>query len=161
MAINVRDLKLYGSATMPDDDAITNIGGAESTSVKLEFVDLAGLFQLVSSSGVDTTGQVQVHYKDTVDVLTNVTLTAGGLTPVAGGVNIGQLMKALKLAAPWKGDIAIEGATAEFSGTAVSGSADGRIVLPAGASSTGLAAGQPAISHMRARCISSHVGRLS
>ncbi len=49
MSISPGDLKLYGSATMPDDDTTQNIGGAIATSKKVEFKDInpTGTLQIV------------------------------------------------------------------------------------------------------------------
>ncbi len=82
MPLTVTDLKLYGSATMPDDNSATNIGGAVATSRKPTFADVSGTLQAVSSSGSDTTQGVTVHFRDSAGALQSQAQTLNGLTPV-------------------------------------------------------------------------------
>ncbi len=132
MPLSLANLKLYGSATMPDDDTPTNIGGAIATTKKISFRDVSGLIQLLSSTSVDTTQSVTVHYRDGSGTLLNEAKTLNGVTPVAYVASPERLLKAIK-SATTVGDVAVEAQTAERTGTAQGGSAD-TITLDVGAS---------------------------
>lgn len=132
MALQVGDLKLFGSATMPDDNSVTQIGGAVATSRRVAFVDVSGVIQAVSSSSQDTTQTVTVHYRDSGGVLQNQVRTLGGTSPVAFPASVFRLMKALK-SGTTGGDIAVEAQVAERQATAQGGDAHS-ITLDAGAS---------------------------
>lgn len=126
------DLHLYGSQSMPDDDVPTNIGGAIDKTKKMDFADVNGLVQGVSSAAGDTTQQVTVSYRDTTGALLTEVKTLTGLTPVAFTANMERLLKGIKNALTL-GDVAVEGQTAERTGVALGGSTN-TITLDAGAS---------------------------
>ncbi len=132
MPLTLTDLKLYGSAVMPDDNAVTNIGGAIATSKKADFSDFAGLMQVVSSSAGDTTQTVQVFYRDASGALLNETKTLNGLTPVTYVANIERLLKGVKTGSAG-GNIALENQSAERSGTLQNGTLN-TVTLDVGAS---------------------------
>ena len=133
-SLTLTDLKLYGSASMPDDNTPTAIGGAIATSKKIDWQgDVAGLIQIVSSSAGDTTQTVQAFYRDPSGTLLNETRTLNGTTPVGYSANVDRLMKALK-SATTGGAVAIESQTAVRTGTCQAGSTVNTLVLDAGAS---------------------------
>jgi len=136
MPIDARDLLIYGSATMPDDDTTNNIGGAIDTAKKVVFkdVDPAGNVQIVSSAVGDTTQSVTVTGRDAGGAIISEAKTLNGQTAVAMTTNTTweRLLKAVKSATA-TGDVAVEAATAERTGTAQAGAAD-TITLDAGAS---------------------------
>jgi hypothetical protein len=134
MPIPLSALKLYGSATMADDDSVQQIGGAIDKAKKVVFADHNGSMQVVSSNVADTTQTVTMYYRDAAGNLLNEAKTLSGQTPVAFTATPERLMKAVK-SASCAGDVALEAATAERSGTA-QGGANTTITLDAGASAT-------------------------
>ncbi len=137
MSITQAEIKIYGSAVMPDDDATQNIGGAISTSKKMEFSDIAanGNIQIVSSA-TDTTQTVAVTGRNAAGVLISEAKTLNGTTVVPMTVNTvwERLLKAVK-SATTTGDVAVEAVTATRSNTAQGGTAND-ITLDSSASAT-------------------------
>jgi hypothetical protein len=121
MPLTLTDIKLYGSASMPDDATPTNIGGALSTSKKVSFADINGSAQLVSSSGSDITQAVTLSFRLTSGVLTTEAKTLGGTTPVLYLASIERLLKGVK-GATTNGAVAVEHQTAVRQNTAQGGS---------------------------------------
>lgn len=140
MPVAKKDLKVYGSAVMPDDDTTTAIGGAADTSKSVVFTDPApaGNIQVVSDSASDTTQSVTVTGRDSSGVIVSETAALNGTTPVAMTTNTdwATLLKAVK-SATTAGNVAAMAVTAEHSGTAqgAGGSASNEITLATGASS--------------------------
>jgi len=132
MSILLRDLRLYGSAVMPEDDVTTAIGGAIALGVRVVFVDVSGSVQLVSDSAADTTPTVTVTYRDAGGALQTEVKTLTGLTPVVYTATMERLLKAVK-SGTCAGNVAVENQTAVRSNTATAGSA-ADITLDAGAS---------------------------
>jgi hypothetical protein len=132
MSILTNELKLYGSASMPDDDSATAIGGAISTAKKIDFTDVNGNVQAVSSATADTTQTVTVSYRDAAGNLLTEVNTLTGRTPVAYAATMERLLKAVK-SATCSGDVAVEDQTPARTGTAQAGDAN-TITLDAGAS---------------------------
>jgi len=132
VSILLSDLKLYGSQVMPDDDTVLAIGGAKDTNKRLEFFDVNGLVQGISSSTYDTTQQVTVFGRDVSGAIVSESQTLVGQTPVAFVTNWNRLLKALKNAI-CIGDVAVEAQTPNRSSTLVSGTLFDA-VLDAGAS---------------------------
>lgn len=137
MSILIEELKVYGSASMPDDDTPTGIGGAISTSKKVEFQDIGatGNIQVVSSAAGDTTQTITVTGRNASGVLISEGKQLNGTTPVAMTANTSweRLLKAIK-GATTAGDVAAEAVTATRTGTCQAGSAANTIVLDSGAS---------------------------
>lgn len=133
MSIEQNELKLYGSAVMPDDSVPTQIGGAIDKTRKMEFFDASGSFQIVSSDGGDTTQTITATFRDTGGAIQTEVLTLNGLSPVAFVATFERLLKAIK-SATTVGDIGVELSVAERTGTAQAGAVDS-ITLDAGASS--------------------------
>jgi len=119
MPILISDLKVYGTAVMPDDDVVEEIGGAIDESRKPTFADLVvnGLVQGVSSAPGDTTQALTVHFKNVAGIILSETKTLTGQTPVAFAATMRTLMKALK-GATTAGDVAVEAVTSERTDTA-------------------------------------------
>lgn len=136
MPVRPQDIEIYGSATMPDSDATTNIGGAVDKTKRVVFADLSAAdnVQIVSTAAGDTTQTVTVTGRDAAGVLQSEVKTLNGVTPVAmtSVTNWKDLLKAVKSAST-TGTVAVEAATAERSNTAAAGAADS-ITLDAGAS---------------------------
>ncbi len=138
MSVIQAELKFYGSASMPDDDSATAIGGAISTSKKMDFSDMSanGNVQVVSSASGDTTQTVAVSGRNAAGVLISETKTLSGTTVVPMTVNTvwERLLKAVKSGST-TGDVAVEAVTATRTGTAQAGTAND-ITLDSGASAT-------------------------
>lgn len=137
MAVQKKDLwVVYGSATMPDDDSTTQIGGAVSRSKKVVFKDFAANTQVqaVSSDGGDTTQTVTVHGINSAGEVDSEVITLNGRTFVQAGTpeTWKYLNRAIK-SASCAGTVALVKTSAEVSGTAQGGGAD-YIDLAAGAS---------------------------
>ena len=97
MPIAEADLKWYGSAVMPDDDTVTQIGGAIATTKKVEFTDItpAGLIEMVSSNAGDTTQTVTLYGRNASGVLISEVKTLNGLTVVDFTLTWERLLKAV------------------------------------------------------------------
>ena len=134
MSILLRDLRLYGSASMPDDDTATAIGGAIDLTKRVVFVDAAGDFQAVSSNSGDTTQTVTMSYRDSGGAIQSHGFALNGQNPVTFTSTADRILKAVK-GATCAGDVAIENQTTTRSNTAQAGSADD-ITLDASASGT-------------------------
>lgn len=138
MAVQARDLVLYGSASMPDDDTATNIGGAVDKTTRVFFDDISpsGNVQVVSSSASDTTQSITVYGRNGTGDLINEAKTLNGTTvvPMTTNTTWERLLKAIKSATA-VGDVAVEAVTATRSNTAQAGGTD-TITLDAGASAS-------------------------
>ena len=132
MSIEQNELKLYGSATMPDNETPKDIGGAIDKTRKMEFFDATGSFQIISSDGGDTTQTITVTFRDTGGAIQTEVKTLNGLSPVAFVATFERLLKAIK-SATTVGEVAVEASVAERTGTAQAGALDS-ITLDAGAS---------------------------
>jgi hypothetical protein len=62
MPIVAADIIAYGSASMPDDDVATGIGGAEDQTIRVVFTDIVAddTVEIVSDAGGDTTQTVTI-----------------------------------------------------------------------------------------------------
>jgi len=132
MAIALSDLRLYGCATMPLDDGVTQIGGAVDKSKKIVFTDYGGSMQVVSSSGSDTAPTVTMYYRDAAGNIQNEVKTLTGQTPNGYSATVERLLRVLK-SGTCVGDVAVEASVAERAGTAQAGAAT-TITLDNGAS---------------------------
>lgn len=82
MPIVASDIVVYGSASMPDDDTPTGIGGAISTTKRVVFVDMVvndtvGAF---SSAAGDTTQTLTVTGRNTAGAIVSDTISMNGIT---------------------------------------------------------------------------------
>lgn len=142
MSILKNHIIFYGSASMPDDDTPTGIGGAIDTSTRVVFDDMSatGNIRVVSSAAGDTTQSVTVYGRDAAGNIINETKTLNGTTPVAmtSETSWERLLKATK-SATTTGDVAVEAVTATRDNTAQGGADEtasemAYITLDAGAS---------------------------
>jgi len=132
MSILRKDVILYGSNTMAEDDVTQQIGGAIDTSKKVSFQNVAvnGNIQVVSDNAGDTSQAITVTGRNPSGVVISETKTLNGLTPVAMTTNTNweRLMKAVK-SASCAGNVAAELVTPEHSGTATNGAAETSSVM--------------------------------
>lgn len=131
MSVLASELVLYGCAVMSETDATPNIGGAINTSVKLEFFDWSGGTQMLSMNAGDT-ANVTLTYRDSAGAKQTETKALNGQSPVAFTATPERALKAVK-AATCAGDVVVEQAVAELTGTAQAGAAE-TVTLPAAAS---------------------------
>ena len=130
-----------GSASMPDDDSVQNIGGAADKSLKMSFAPIelstAVTVVAVSSAAGDTTQTIQVYGRDTAGVKedTGSELALNGTTPVTSTQTLERFMKATKSAA-CAGDIAIYPTGAAVHGDTAQAGAANEITLASGASAS-------------------------
>lgn len=101
MSIQASDIKAYGSAVMPDDDSVNNIGGAIDTSKKVEFTDIApaGTVEMSSDNAGDTTQSVTVYGRNNAGELVNEAKTLNGTTWVAFTTTFERILKVVMSAA--------------------------------------------------------------
>ena len=136
MAVRQQDIEFYGSASMADDDATLDIGGAVSTSTRISLSDMAvaGNVQVVSDNAGDTTQTVTVDAINASGITISEGKVLAGQSPVVMTVNTDwrDLLKAVK-SATTAGTVAVESVTAETTGTAQGGAVD-TITLAAGES---------------------------
>ena len=144
MSILKQHIVFYGSASMPDDDTPTGIGGAIDVSVRVAFDDMAstGNVQVVSSAAGDTTQTVTTYGRDAAGNLISEVKTLTGVTavPMTVATSWERLLKGVK-SATTTGDVAIEAVTATRDDTAQAGadetaSAMASITLDASASAS-------------------------
>ncbi len=143
MSVIKRDIRFYGSATMPDDDTVQQIGGAIDTAKKVVWGELSSAVQLkaVSANAGDTTQNIAITGRSSSGAKITETINLNGTTAVQAGTpkTFARLLKAVK-SATCAGHIALMSNTATRSNTATGGGvdADGQpyIDLDAGASAT-------------------------
>jgi hypothetical protein len=139
MSVLKSQLRLYGSANMPDVDGTTT-GGAPNFANKVVFQDITptGTVDYVSSSASDTAATLQSFGRDSTGVIQNETKTLTGITKVAGAQSYERLLKGLAAGTAAVGDIAILSHTAIVSAhtaqsaTAATSSVDAAITLQSG-----------------------------
>jgi hypothetical protein len=80
MPIVAADIIAYGSASMPDDDTPTGIGGAIDTAVKVVFVDISATdtVEILSSSASDTSQTVTIYGRNAAGELISEAETLAG-----------------------------------------------------------------------------------
>lgn len=134
MSVTYGDIIIHGSATMPDSDSTTQIGGAIDKTTKVTFADLetTGTVEVVSENVGDTTQNVVVHGRNAAGEKINEQINLNGQTPVAGTSSFERIMKTLK-SATCAGAVAAMSTTNENTGTAQGGGSN-FITLAAGAS---------------------------
>lgn len=96
MSVLISDIRVYGSANMPEADSAT-VGGAIDFTKRIEFgtVTAATLYDAVSSSASDTATKIIYSGRDSTGVVQNETLTLNGQTKVAGTKSLERLLNAL------------------------------------------------------------------
>ena len=83
MPIVAADIIAYGSASMPDDDVPTGIGGAEDQTTRVVFTDISAndTVEILSDNGSDTTQDVEVFGRNTAGEIVSEIETLNGTTP--------------------------------------------------------------------------------
>lgn len=73
MPIVAADIVAYGSASMPDDDTPTGIGGAIDETIRVVFTDISvtDTVEILSDSGSDTTQTVTVYGRNAAGAIIN------------------------------------------------------------------------------------------
>jgi hypothetical protein len=101
MALTNNDFKLYGSAVMPEDDVLTDIGGAIDLTTQISFTPLGGEFSLevLSSNAGDVMDLTLTGRAPNGTILTK-TVTVAGLTVVDITGTFKRLLKAVLTSAP-------------------------------------------------------------
>jgi hypothetical protein len=101
MSVLISDIRVYGSADMPETDDAT-VGGAIDFTKRIEFGVPAGsppftadTYDLVSSSASDTATKLIYAGRDSTGVIQLETLTATGTTKVAGTKSLERLLSGL------------------------------------------------------------------
>jgi hypothetical protein len=130
MSVTLADLKLYYAQVDPDDDVVSPIGGPIDRTKRPAFIDAAGLMQIVSSTAVDTTQQVNVFGRDVTGLIVNELKTLAGVTPQVLSTTFERLLKSIKTGLT-VGDIAVEAQTGQLSGV-LAGATLFDVTLPAG-----------------------------
>jgi hypothetical protein len=94
MSVLKSQLRIYGSANMPDIDGTTT-GGAVTTSNKVVFADITptGLLDYVSENSGDTAVVLTVSGRDSTGVIQTEAKTLTGTTKVAGSQSFERLLK--------------------------------------------------------------------
>jgi len=111
MSVTSDDLIAYGSATMPDDDSVEDIGGAIDTSVRVSFTDVAPADTIdVASDDSGDTMDVTIHGRDSQGVMVSETLTLNGTTTVNGAQTFERILKVV-VSASHAGTITLTEAT--------------------------------------------------
>ncbi|MBI5492007.1 MAG: hypothetical protein HY893_03645 [Deltaproteobacteria bacterium] len=97
MSIQASELKLYGSAVMPDDDSATAIGGAINTAIKMEFTDItpSGAVEMLSSASGDTTQTVTIYGRDSAGTIVSEVKTLNGVSVVSFTTTFERILKAV------------------------------------------------------------------
>lgn len=134
MSVALHELKVYGSANMPDTDGATT-GGAVTFSKKIDFTDptAAGTMNVVSSSASDTACVLTTSGRDSTGVIVSEAKTTNGTTPVAGAQSFERLLKSLASGTTAVGDIAVISNTKVISAhTCQTGSANKTGTTPPG-----------------------------
>lgn len=95
MPIVAADIIAYGSASMPDDDTPTGIGGAIDTAVKVVFTDISATdtVEILSSSGSDTTQTVTIYGRNAAGELISEAETLAGVTPQTTTATFERILK--------------------------------------------------------------------
>lgn len=94
MSVASTDLVVYGSATMPEDDTTTNVGGAIATNIKMEMaadITVTGLIEGVSLGGNSQT--LDVAYRTAAGVAGTELQSLDGATAVAFAASMERILK--------------------------------------------------------------------
>ncbi len=113
MSVLKSQLRLYGSANMPDVDSTTT-GGAFTASKKVVFTDITptGVLDYVSASASDTAVVLTVSGRDSTGVIQTEAKTLTGTTKVAGSQSYERLLKVVASGTTAVGDTAVLSHTA-------------------------------------------------
>jgi hypothetical protein len=108
MPIVAADIIAYGSASMPDDDVPTGIGGAEDQTIRVVFTDISAndTVEILSSSGSDTTQTVEVFGRNTAGEIVSEIETLAGTAPQTTTLSFERILK-IVMSAPAVGTVTI------------------------------------------------------
>lgn len=115
MAIVASDIVVYGSASMPDDDTPTAIGGAIDQDVLIAFTDLSAddTIEIVSSAAGDTTQTVTVYGRNAAgEIVSEAIGPLTGTTFVGGATTFERILK-IVMSATAVGNVTIRDASAD------------------------------------------------
>jgi|GEM_PF-1926281 len=89
------DIVVYGSASMPDDDTPTNIGGAIDTTVRVVFTDIVATDQVevLSDNAGDTTQTVTLYGRNAAGELVSEGLSLSGATVITSTIVFERILK--------------------------------------------------------------------
>jgi len=109
MSITAAELILYGSASMPDDDTSTNIGGAIDTTTRIAFSDMVvtDKVSVKSDNAADNTQTVTVYGRNAGGTIINEVLTLNGTTLVNGATTFQRILKVV-ISAAHAGNITLQ-----------------------------------------------------
>jgi hypothetical protein len=96
MPVGASHIVLYGSATMPDSDADTTVGGAIDTQKKVVMTEIvtAGLVEILSDTGGDAQ-TLDITYRTGAGVSATELQTLNGATVVAYVASMERILKAV------------------------------------------------------------------
>ena len=100
MSIQPDEIKLYGSAVMPDDDSTTNIGGAVDLTKKVEFTDISpqGTVEAVSSNSGDNQ-TLTIYGRNPAGEIVSEAHALNGTTVVSFSTTFERILRAVLSAA--------------------------------------------------------------
>lgn len=100
MPVADTDIQAWGSAVMPVDDAVQNIGGAIDLTKKIVFTRLGSLssLEMLSSAAGDTTQTVTIYYLTAAGLLASEQKTLNGTNVVAFTNQMLTFLRAVKSA---------------------------------------------------------------
>lgn len=95
MPIVASDIVAYGSASMPDDDTPTGIGGAIATTKRVVFTDIAATDQIeyLSSAAGDTTQTLTIYGRNAAGELVSEGKLLQGTTQVTSTLAFERVLK--------------------------------------------------------------------
>jgi len=121
MSVWPQEVQIYGTANMPEADALT-VGGAVDLTRLVSFSDMAanGLVDYVSSSASDTATKMQISGLDASGIQqTPAAVTLTGTTKVAGAQTFNRLLYGVSSGATANGPLANPTGTAAVGDTAI------------------------------------------
>jgi len=137
MSIEHKNIAVYGSAVMPDNDTVTEIGGAISLTKKCTWKRLTAspedALDAVSSSAGDITQNITVTVRRPSGAIEDDVISLNGQTLVNGTLTANRIMKAVK-SATCAGTVAVISQTREELNMALDGGGTDYMILPFGAS---------------------------
>lgn len=109
MSILAAELKFYGSATMPDDDTVLNIGGAISLTTKIEFTQMTAnsALEAISSNAGDTTQTITVTGRKADGVISSANVVLNGTTAASLGATVFERILKVTLSASAAGTVTV------------------------------------------------------
>ena len=108
------DIVVYGSASMPDDDTPTQIGGAIDLTTRIVFTDIVAddVIEILSDNVGDTTQTVTIYGRNAEGELVSDALSLNGTTLVTGAISFERILK-IVVSAAHAGTITVRAATTD------------------------------------------------